>query len=208
MVGLYYAYHLCRVDFQCWHTGTVACLVDRYLATVRRIEWYIHIVQAENLRIESLIKLNNHLLGHSCVGWGIAQAGTEYYLAVVADALHLKDSHIELPESAVAQLLRDFREVKVEVVCCVAVGSLAHVGARLVGGAHVDGIGTGKFSIDKVVGRCSCEHVDFEFAAFLMLFLGNCGKSHGHIFRRTACGEARKAHIEAILDVQGGFVCR
>ena len=165
-------------------------------------------MQAINLGVESLVKLNDNLVGKSSIGRSISHTGTKDYLTLIADALHLEDSYIELAEGAIAQLLGNLREVKVEVVCCVGICCLAHIGTRLVGSAHIHRIGASQLAINEVVGRSTGEHVDFKFSTCLMLFFCNFGKSNGYILGRTACGKTRKSHVEAILDVKSSFVCR
>ena len=95
-----------RVNFQVRSTDAVAWLVDRNLATVRRVERNVYIMKSADFSRDMFVKFNDDFVGHMGESRDIADACTQQDFTVVADFSRFDDSNVNLAEESVAEVLR------------------------------------------------------------------------------------------------------
>ena len=172
------------------------------------IQGHVVVVEAAERGLVVGAILDNDLLGHHGQGGGHAHACAEDEVAVGAHLGDFDDGHVDVAVEAVAHVLAQVAQVRVEVVHMARVGELARIRVALVGRTQVDGVDAAQLAVHVVVRRRAGEEVDLELFAFLMEFLGHLGQGNRYNFRRAGGGEARKAHIVPVFDDAGRLFCR
>ena len=92
---------------------------------------------------------------------------------------------MHLTESAVAELLSEFRKVKVEVVNFVVVDVLAKFRGVLIWGSAVDGLSAREFTVNAIASRSTGEDAYFEFTTCFVFAACFGSNSAGNYLRNT-----------------------
>ena len=129
-VGLDDCGYLRRIYFDMVRAAAVGRLVDRYLATQRRVERFIEIVHAAHGGREHLVQLHDDLVCHAADSRHNTYTGCRNDRTVLAYIRSLDDGELGLRQKTVTQVLRHVAQVHIKIMCTLGVDLFAH---RLVG---------------------------------------------------------------------------
>ena len=135
--------------------------------------------------VELFVKFDDNLVGEAHPSRSVTKSCAEDYLSVVGNRSSFDDGTVHLAESAIAEFLGKFREVKVEIVHLVIVDVLAKLRGVLVWSAAVDGLSARKFAVNTVAGRSTGEDAYFEFATCFVFAACFGSNSAGNYLRNT-----------------------
>ena len=137
-----------------------------------------------------LVQFNDYFIGHARESRDVSDTGAEHDFSLFAHFAGFDDGEVYFPEKVVAHVLREMRQVHVDVVDVVVVDPRPRVFARLVRGAEFDSVGPGEGTVGVVVGRSAGEHVDFERSACFMFFYRFFGDSRSNEFGCSGSGKS------------------
>ena len=125
-VGLHNGSNLSRVYFDMIRAAAIRGLVDRNLATLRRVERLIEIVHTAHRSREHLIEFDDDLIRHAADGRHDSDTCSRHDRTVFAYIRSLDDRPVGFGQEAVTQILRHVAEVHVEVVRTLGIDLLTH----------------------------------------------------------------------------------
>ncbi len=150
-VGLDDADNLAGIDLDDGGTGAIGGAQDGEGLAVRRIIGFVNIVEAVEGGGMEAVQLDDDFVGDAAVGGGGADGGCQDDFTGVGDVAGLDDGPMDRAEKAVADGLREHREVHVEEAGAAFVDAFAEVGVILVRRAEEDGVGFGEGAVE---GTC------------------------------------------------------
>lgn len=166
---------------------------------------FIDVVDAPQTDRVELVEFDEDFVGFLAESGSGSDRGGENNLTIGGDVAGLHDGEVEFSEKAVADVLRQHREVHVEEVSSAFVDGFAEGTVRLIGGAPGNGVGTGKFSIERVARGGAGDDANFEFPSGRMFLASASGNGFWDGLGRPGGGESAESDGHAVLDICGGF---
>ena len=204
-VVAHHAHDLVGIDPHPNGSDAVARGIDGDALAVRRVFRFVDVVDAQQLLGVGLVEFDDDLLGHARRGGDGADAGSEEDFALGRDVGGLHDGHVDAPERAGPQRLLQLRQVHVEELGATRIQRLAEIGVGLVGGAELDGIGSGELPVQGIPGGGSRDHADLERTSLLVFRLGLRSDGTRNDLGGAGGGESRKSDRHVVLYQAGGF---
>ena len=152
-IGLHDRSNLRGIDLDMVGTAAIGGFVDRYLATLRRVEGFVQVMHAPHRSREHLVPLDDDLISQTTDSRHNTDTGSRHDRTVFAYIRGLDDGPFGFRKEAVTQVLRHMREVTVEIVGTFGIDLLAHRLIRLVRRAEVHRVSTRQSAITTVTHR-------------------------------------------------------
>ena len=119
-----YAYHLVFRNAYVWLTNTVAYVFNRNSLAIRRVQWFIYIVNEFGVSVVERVKLQDNFLGKTSCSWRNTTSSSKIHMIVVTNLLNvanLKNCPIYISVETITQLLSHMTQVQ------VVIWNLAHI---------------------------------------------------------------------------------
>ncbi len=152
------------------------------------------------------VDLEDHLLGHVEPGLVVPDGCGGDQLAVLGDAGDLDDRHVHVSVVALPDLLRDVRQMDVDIVHPALVDPPACGGLRLVRHTQRDSVDVGEHAFGVGGDRRAGEQVDPEVATGRARAPDVFGERRGNGLRGACTGETADGDRVAGADPLDGFL--
>ena len=153
----------------------------------------------------TVVQLDDDAVGHPADSRQDTHAASRYNLAVFRYVGSLDDSHVYLTQEPVAQVLCQFGEVHVEVLCPVSIQQRTQVLARLVRCTELDCIRPSQRPVQLVAGRSSRKHPDLERVPFRVFFFCLLCDGARNDLRAACRRKTTEAHVVIVMNVSRSF---
>ena len=171
-------------------------LVDRNLATLRRVERLIEIVHAAHRSREHLIEFDDDLIRHAADGRHDSDTCSRHDRTVFAYIRSLDDRPVGFGQEAVTQILRHVAEVHVEVVRTLGIDLLTHGFIGLIRRTELHSVRTCERAITGVSHRSACLETYAEGLTFCMEAF--CALREGKRNRLGHSGSRETTHAQNV----------
>ena len=208
-IGLDHRDHLGRVAAKRGLADPVAGAQNRYRLAVRRQRGaVVDVMHAPQRRVHARIDLENDAVGLIEPGLVVTDGGGGHQAAVGQDCCNLHQRHIQMPEKAEPDELRDMAEVDIDIFHGPAVDALARDRIGLVGQAQFDAVDLGERAVQFGRGRGPRPHPDPERLAAGLRGFDPVRQRQRNGLWIARSGEAAHAHIGAMGHQRCGIVGR
>ena len=195
-VGLHNGSNLSRVYFDMIRAAAIRGLVDRNLATLRRVERLIEIVHTAHRSREHLIEFDDDLIRHAADGRHDSDTCSRHDRTVFAYIRSLDDRPVGFGQEAVTQILRHVAQVHVEIVGTFGIDLVAHGFIGLIRRTELHGVRTCQSTITAVSHRSACLETYAEGLAFCMEAF--CALCEGKRNRLGHSGSRETTHAQNV----------